>query len=147
MLTARIPALKSWTAQFRIGESSKAIGELGGHRQLGRWWFDGGQFPKPILDNSGRPIGLMLGTAIDHRQKLLADGPIRFDLPADPTRRDQAIEEFLDRFGGSWLCALVAEGLERIYLDADGTLSLVYDPGQRAAASTTGLLRHSGKSA
>ena len=143
MLTARIPAEKTWTGQFRIGR----VGPGGSHFQpfeVGNWRVDANCRCQDVLDGSGRKIGLLLGTPIDYQAGELVERGLRLDLPTDTASRDAAIEQGLYKLGGGWLCVLAADGLERIYLDADGTLSLVYDPAQEAAASSAGLLLDDG---
>ena len=138
----RIPANKSWHGQVRIlRDAVPQLAEVIDH-PVGGWTLQAfaGAPVSPVVNGQGERIGLLVGTAIDHATRTLADGARRLDLPADPLRRDRAIEDFLYRMGGSWLCVLVVAGLERVYLDANGTLSLVYDPATRSAASTAGLL-------
>ena len=142
-----LPADRPWHRQFRIGRHD---GSDRGNT-AGRWCLEllddrvankDGPWISDILDGSGRKIGVFLGIGIDYKSGRLSTSPLRFDLPSEPSRRDQAVEEFLYRFGGSWLCLLAADGMERIYLDANGTLSLVYDPAGQMAASSAGLLLH-----
>jgi hypothetical protein len=137
-----IPEHKSWHGQFRIARTpAPAMAGAVAH-EAGGWTVQAfaGAPVLPVENAQGQRIGLLLGTAIDYRAGTVVDAPVRLDLPAGAKARDAAIEAALYRFGGSWLCLLAGDGIERIYLDADGTLSLVYDPKARAAASTTGLL-------
>jgi hypothetical protein len=137
-----IPTQKTWHGQFRIAHIGAR--ELAGTTKhaLGSWQIATvqGAPTVPVQTSQGRHIGLLIGTAIDPQAGVLVDQPLRLDLPADLKARDAAIETTLYRLGGSWLCVLADGGFERIYLDADGTLSLVYDPQTRSAASSAGLL-------
>ena len=137
-----IPATKSWHGQFRI--SRGPAGVLPGARieSAGRWQVQllAGATAVPVHDAAGRSVGVLIGTAIDPAAGAVVTGPFRLNLPDDASKRDSAIEFQLYRLGGSWACVLATDGFERIYLDADGTLSLVYDPEAGAAASTAGLL-------
>lgn len=139
MLTARIPLKKSWTGQFRIG---RGAGGTPGFQatSAGDWIVEYNCRKQDVVDATGRGIGLLLGTAIDHRAGQLVEDGLQLDLPDDPAQRDAAIEVGLYKLGGSWLCVLASGELQRLYLDADGTMSAVYDPVQEAAASTAGLL-------
>ena len=142
MLTARIPAEKSWTGQFRISREGQVEPGFQAAPKLGPWSLSLAPATRrqDVVDGSGRSIGHLIGTAIDYRGGRLVEGGFRLDWPSDRARRDEAIELGLYKLGGSWLCVLAADGLERVYLDADGTQSLVYDPAQEAAASSAGLL-------
>ena len=53
---------------------------------------------------------------------------------------DQLIEKQVYRFAGTFLFILSIFGKHRIYLDANGTKSVVYNPVERIAAATTSLL-------
>ena len=137
-----IPTTKSWHGQFLIlrgptrallGATSQCVGDWQLHA------FAGAPVTQ-ILNGQGRQIGQLIGTAIDYGSGAVVNGPLVVDLPADPKARDAAIEAALYRLGGSWLCLLVDDGIERVYLDADGTLSLMFDPKIKTAASTAGLL-------
>jgi len=142
MLTASLPANKSWTGQFRIGRGASSEPAFRALPKLGDWCLSAAPDcpTQAISDRNGRPIGYLIGAVIDAVGAKLVEGGIRIDWPIDAAARDTAIEQQIYKFGGSWACLLAADGCERVYLDADGTLSLVYDPAQEAAAATAGLL-------
>ncbi len=89
-----------------------------------------------VFDATGREIGALLGTPIDYRRGQMITQ--RLDLPvalgSDP---DAVIEEHIYRLGGSWLFVLDAAPFARVYLDACGSLSAVYDPETRRVAATS----------
>ena len=90
----------------------------------------------------GRCIGLFLGHVIDYANRRRCEGDLRVGgLDAlDPEARARRLEDFAFGFGGRWVFLHIDDAVQRIYLDADGSESLVYDPSARRAASTTGLL-------
>ena len=137
-----IPASKTWTGQFHIGRAQTVVHGFRTVCDLGGWIVSAARSTRtqPVTDASGRQIGCLIGVAIDHTVGRLVEGGLRLDWPADLAQRDAAIERGLYALGGTWVCVLAADGLERIYLDADGTLSLVYDPLEQMVASTSGLL-------
>lgn len=94
----------------------------------------------PVHDTSERQIGALLGTPIDLEARVLPDAlSIRSFLTHDNV--DDVIEREIYRLAGSFIFVLDAEGLRRVYLDANGTKSLVYDPAtQRAGATAMTLL-------
>lgn len=137
-----IPAAKPLHGQWRISDGNLPPLDGAARHDVGRWRLEA--FPtttiRPLIDGSGGRVGLLAGTVIDHAAPALLDGPVRLDLPADASGLDAAMERGLYRYGGSWLAIVTAGGKERVYLDADGTLSCVYNPVARTAASTAGLL-------
>lgn len=137
-----IPAIKTWTGQFHIGRTRTTVDGFKTVCNLGGWIVSAAASTctQAVTEASGRQIGCLIGVAIDHAAARLSEGGLRLDWPADPGQRDAAIERGLYALAGTWVCVLAADGVERIYLDADGTLSLVYDPMEQTAASTTGLL-------
>lgn len=88
--------------------------------------------------------GLLVGTLLGHPVDLLAGRVARDRLDLDVKLRDDVdgfVEhQLLARFAGSFLLVLHAAGAERVYLDAGGTMSAVYDPEARKLASSTPLL-------
>lgn len=95
-----------------------------------------GQVPIiPVRDGSDRLIGAVLGTPIDLDRHEL---PKRLTLSTTITAEsvDTAIEAEIYRLAGSYIFVLDLDGLQRIYLDPDGSKSLVYDPATRLAGAT-----------
>ncbi len=94
----------------------------------------------PVGDGGRRLIGLLLGTPID-----LEAGAIPKRLTTASRLTHDTVDGFVEReiyrLAGSFIFVLDAENCRRVYLDADGSRSLVYDPvDQRAAATTMTLL-------
>lgn len=93
-----------------------------------------------VHDGSGAAIGALLGTPIDYRGGVIpAD---RLDLPAplgdDP---DGFAETHIFALGGSFIFILATGDHKRVYLDACGSLSAVYEPATgRVAATAPALL-------
>lgn len=93
-----------------------------------------------VADASGATIGAFLGHPVDLAEGRVLAGPLALDaaLGADV---DGFIEERIyRRLSGSFLFVLDHGGHRRVYLDASGTTSAVYDPQAGRVAATTPLL-------
>ncbi|MBZ9993088.1 hypothetical protein [Mesorhizobium sp. BH1-1-4] len=95
----------------------------------------------PVIDGGGRTIGALLGTAIDLDNESIVTGQLRLE---GTLSTSQDVEPFLEkniyRLAGSFLFVLDVRGMRRIYLDADATMSLVYDPEAEIAGSSAAPL-------
>jgi hypothetical protein len=92
-------------------------------------------------DKSGQLVGLFIGTLIDTDWEVVIDNRVEFNTEISKVIDiDQFVEKQVYRFAGTFLFILNMLGKQRIYLDANGTKSLVYDPVERVAAATTSLL-------
>lgn len=92
-----------------------------------------------LHDRIGRPIGFVLGDPVDLDGARYMRQAIRLDARS-PEDVDAAFDRLYERLGGAFLIVLDGFGLQHIYLDAGGQMSLVFDPQTRIAAATTGLL-------
>lgn len=100
----------------------------------------------PVLDVDDKSIGLLFGTAIDIEQGVVIDEQYRIDRKLDDVQDlDDIVERCIYRLAGSFLFVLNALGLRRIYLDADGTLSVVYDEEAGVAGATAAVLLSAGE--
>lgn len=100
-----------------------------------------GRVPVRRLFASGALIGAFLGFPVDYRRQTLIQDDIRLDRPAPgPSELDAFVEDEVYRHSGSFLFILDLPGAHRVYLDADGSLSAVFDPERRACAATASLL-------
>jgi hypothetical protein len=94
-----------------------------------------------VEDAAGRTIGLFLGTVIDTEAQEIVTATLRLGVSLDDIRDiDSLVEDHIYRFAGSFVFVLDAGNARRIYLDANGSKSLVYDPKTSLAAATTPLL-------
>jgi hypothetical protein len=84
------------------------------------------------------PLGLFLGTPLDLIQGQIITSDI--NLCKDLVSSD--IPAFLEDYAGSYVFIFAKECDKRIYLDADGTMSLVYDPISKCSGSTASVLLH-----
>lgn len=98
----------------------------------------------PLIDSIGRTVGLVLGRLVDYRHSRIIHDQVtlspRSEAGSGADDLDQSIEKTLYQFGGSYLCVVSTRNVNRVYLDAGGTKSLVFEPSRKEAASTTGLL-------
>lgn len=94
-----------------------------------------------VYDCDGRQVGVLIGTAIDLDTRTVIAGDYVIELPLeDDAGIDNFVETGLYRLAGSFLFILDAAGKTRIYLDANGSLSLVFDTAARTAAATSAVL-------
>lgn len=92
-----------------------------------------------LRDRAGRPIGRLVGYPFSaFAGRFLSSGPV--DLPVEVADADALEREVLPQFAGSFV--LITEGHlpQRLYPDHGGSLSVVYSPSDRRAASSPSLL-------
>ena len=82
-----------------------------------------------------QPVGWLLGDAVDSDARTVVSGIYR-RLSSGPYQADAWVEEHVYRLSGSFLFVLNDGDDRRLYLDSCGTLSAVYDPGERKAGAT-----------
>jgi hypothetical protein len=94
-----------------------------------------------VIGNSGHVVGLFLGTVIDTDTEEIVASSINLNLALkEDTDIDRLVEDFVYRFTGSFIFVLDVLDVRRIYLDANGSKSLVFDSKAGRAAATTALL-------
>ncbi|MGH7785721.1 MAG: hypothetical protein ACRERC_02585 [Candidatus Binatia bacterium] len=139
-----IPEQKERLKQFVIGPGLLPGDGFAERIRLGDYTV--GLFPglrcHRVLEPEGRCIGLFLGHVFDYANRRRCEGDLRVDGLAglDSLARARRLEDFAFGFGGRWVFLHIDDIVQRIYLDADGCESLIYDPSACRAASTTGLL-------
>jgi len=94
-----------------------------------------------VRDAAGRTIGVLLGRPVDHRAgRIVRDELILPEAVPEGRALDAFIERRLLGLSGSWILILDIPGARRLYLDASGTLSAVFDANARLAGATAPLL-------
>lgn len=132
----------SLSRQFYIGASAPSSPELTKRATIGNLsMYVGRDLPVlPIKDFAGSRIGFFLGFVVDIDRQCILEASQETGLdPRDPGFTS-TLETHLYRHAGSWLFVLDTAGHRRVYLDADGTLSAVYEPDGSAVASTASAL-------
>jgi hypothetical protein len=95
----------------------------------------------PVLDANGDQIGFMLGTPIDLDKGVIVDREYHLDgVLGDVQSLDALIERNVYRLTGSFLFIMSVGGNKRLYLDANGSLSVVYDSERKLAGATAAVL-------
>lgn len=89
----------------------------------------------PVRNASGTTFGALLGTPVDI-DKGPVISPLVVDAPVGPDAADVWAERHIYPLAGSFLLVLDLPECRRIYLDADGSRSLVYDPALKLAGAT-----------
>lgn len=137
-----VPESKAWQGQFVVSAEAPMRDGWADKLSIGRLnlYTYGEPNRIEVNDPAGRLIGVFLGTLIDIEARDLVEGPLVFDAADGDLEIDDALESFAYRHGGSWLLIMAVAGSERVYLDSDGSMSLVYSPERRCAAATTGLI-------
>lgn len=90
----------------------------------------------PVFDASGNKVGALLGWPVDYRNRHVIDDALHLNASLG-TDIDAFVEAHIYALGGTFLFVFSHGGVARIYLDAGGSQSLVYDPetGRAAAIS------------
>lgn len=91
------------------------------------------ELPASVIDADARSVGARAPTALDD---VVTFAP----RITTPDALDTLVEEEIFRLGGLFLFVLDCCAQRRIYLDACGSLPLVYDPAGEVAASSAGAL-------
>jgi len=91
-----------------------------------------------VRDDQGNILGTIIGTCIDTDARTVTRGEVVFS--GDTSDTDSLIERCLYKFAGSFIFIYSWNGDSRIYLDANGSMSLVYDPVARIAGSTSATI-------
>ncbi len=137
-----IPAQKHWLRQYHL--SRKPPLRSGWQRQetiggVTLTLYRGAE-AIAVFDRERRPVGAFIGTVVDIDRKAVVRAPLAIDDAITAGNASGIIERFIYRFGGCWAFACGVDGVERLYLDADGTMTPVFDPDQQAVGASTGLL-------
>ncbi len=137
---------KDYRGQFEIAEvvpttGTPANARLQATRSL-RVSLHPGIDAMSVEDSQGTVIGLILGHPISSASRTMHEGRLRLSAPCPRTAPE--IEAFIEAqiyaLAGPFLFILDLPGLRRVYLDACGSLSAVYDPLARRVAATSLLL-------
>lgn len=134
---------KSYVGQFVVSPRGETLRE--GAQRIALLSVDLDVFPGigvvSVVDRIGRRIGVLLGVPVDLKTETVLGDTLQLEASFDEDPDiDAAIERSIYSLAGSFIFILDTAEHSRIYLDANGSLSLVYDPARNTAASTTGLL-------
>lgn len=137
-----VPASPEFPGQFMLTQGTSPQVRFDTQERVGSWvlWANGAHTAVRVRDSRGVDIGLFWGVVVDPQQGIVVRSDIVLSRSAAEAGFIAYVEGQIYRYGGSWIFILAAGEHERVYLDAAGTLSLVYEPETRKAASTTGLL-------
>ncbi len=104
--------------------------------------FDGWQPLRTaeVVDASGKSIGLLVGDALDLEASVIIAERLTCRIPFEALNADRFVEQEIYRLGGSFLFILDVAGCRRVYLDADGTLSCVFDPALKRVGATAAAI-------
>jgi hypothetical protein len=95
----------------------------------------------PAFDGNGHKIGMLIGAPIDLEKLEVLGNEYHIDASLE---RSDDLNDFVERYvynlAGSFLFVLSAMGKRRVYLDANGSLSLVYDPQSGIAGATAAAM-------
>lgn len=94
-----------------------------------------------VYDANDRLIGALLGHPVDYRQGRMIRDVLKLDArhPGDDGLED-FIEAWVYRYGGPYIFVLDDGEARRVYLDAGGSMSAVFDEAKPLCAATAGLL-------
>lgn len=127
---------RDFDGQFMIADRAEALDAPQTHALEGTRLAVRPPLPVvPVEDRDGRRVGLLLGLPISAEGHLLRD---RLRLDSVWGRDvDAMVEHAIYALAGSFLFVLDDGAHRRLYLDACGSLSAVYDPATRRAAATS----------
>lgn len=128
--------------QFLIAGNERPLNPEATRYKIGPMFVDIFRGAKVVeaYDRAGQPVGLFIGTLIDTDRETIIDDRVVFDAEITSAEDiDQFVEQQVYRFAGTFLFILAVLNQRRIYLDANGSRSVVYDPLERIAAATTSL--------
>ena len=123
--------------QFLIGELASTLAQGATRHRLTSIAVDTfGSVPvTEVRQANGQLVGMMIGIPIDlDAGTLPASLLVKATLTAENV--DDWVERHIYRLAGGFLFILDGAGHRRLYLDADGSRSAVFDPAARRAAST-----------
>ncbi|GFE63225.1 hypothetical protein [Litoreibacter roseus] len=89
----------------------------------------------PLTDANGKPVGFLLGIAVDANGKSLHKG-VKFRLAATDPGFIDAVEETITGCAGRYLFAVLTPEFQSVYTDPVADLGMVYDPTTRIVASS-----------
>jgi len=138
-----VPVSAKLDGQFVVSTDQRPCPEGWHVHRVGEAWLNISPVTPaiPVLDRDGNRVGLLLGTAIDlDRSCVLEDSYVADGRLTGIDDVDRFVDDHIYRLSGCFLFILSARGVNRIYLDADGSLSIVYDPEARAAGATAAAL-------
>lgn len=134
---------KIFRGQFVLGAPDRPTPE--GARRIALRTLKLDVFPgvavSEVRDAAGALIGVLIGVPVDLDARAVIENGGTYAI-AEPLsgNLDAFIERHIYRLAGSFIFVLDVEERRAAYLDANGSLSLVYAPEKGIAAATTGLL-------
>ena len=130
-------AWPSRNGQFLVIRREEPIASGAVRHVLSRHAIDtfGGLSITAVHERTGRIVGAILGNAIDLDRGLLSVATQVND-NIDNNTADSWVERNIYSLTGSFIFVLDIPHCSRIYLDADGTKSLVYDRSRKVAGAT-----------
>lgn len=94
-----------------------------------------------VCDASGTRVGILLGDPVNLRTGRVVDGQYVMGVPVSGRDVDEVIEqEIYQVMAGRWVFILDHGDTQRIYLDAAGTLSAVFEGDARIVGATTAAI-------
>jgi hypothetical protein len=91
-----------------------------------------------VFDHLGGKLGLFLGFPVDIESESVVESDIYI---TDPLEWGD-VPHFLEQFAGSYIFIYNAGLKNQVFLDANGTMSFVYDPVLKVAGSTAAAILH-----
>lgn len=136
-------SILEYEGQFSIASDERPLKQGASRRRIGPLFLD--TYPGVNIveayDKSARLVGLFIGTLIDTDREVVIGQTVTFDAElSDVDDIGRFVETQVYRFAGTFLFVLNMLGQQRIYLDPNGSKTLVYDPSEHIAAASTSLL-------
>jgi hypothetical protein len=93
-----------------------------------------------VFTSSGNLLGALLGLPVDLESSRIIEGEVLGEMTPDDDIDGFVEAHIHNAFAGRFVFILDHGEHRRVYLDADGALSAVFDPERRQVASTAGVL-------
>jgi hypothetical protein len=93
-----------------------------------------------IMTNLEQQVGWIIGYPISLQSKTILTKDIIFPFFLESKDKAKYIERFLYQFAGRFVAIFILKGFQRLYLDAAGSLAVVYSLDHAVVASTCSVL-------
>ncbi len=94
----------------------------------------------PVEDPAGQSLGILVGNPIDLDNAKIVSDIFKTHERFKNRKIDEFVEKNILKLAGSFIFIFVCDKDRRIYLDSNGTYSLVYDARRFVAGSTAGVI-------
>ena len=139
-MTPKLP--KDFSGQFKLTPLGGQLADASNYLELGAFclsWVSPSRAVR-VVEKSGRTVGALFGLPVDYLNKKVVIDDLLCETNISEVGIDRFVEDSIYRLSGSFLFVLDCSEGRRVYLDADGTMSAVWESEKHSVAATAGLL-------